>query len=228
MENKINSSSIISLTLVTLISFVIFFTFFSERPEIAVATILNNQSTNQIVTQEQGDNKKIVQQGVVTSSPDPLPGHEAHQSVTILRLKGDNTIYEGTLSFIASKPVEVQIIYRNMTSASNNQSPQISTQFGTMNIVPLPGGQGSVVSSLILPQYPEEATSFSASLPFAGNGLALHNLAGDEFVATYTVVADEVGPAERADEIINPPAEEEGEEEGNTDEENNDEDNDNE
>lgn len=228
MENKINSSSILSLTLVTLISFVIFFTFFSERPEIAVATIQNNQSTNQIVTQEQGDNKKIVQQGVVTSSPDPLPGHEAHQSVTILRLKGDNTIYEGTLSFIASKPVEVQIIYRNMTSASNNQSPQISTQFGTMNIVPLPGGQGSVVSSLILPQYPEEATSFSASLPFAGNGLALHNLAGDEFVATYTVVADEVGPAERADEIINPPAEEEGEEEGNTDEENNDEDNDNE
>lgn len=228
MENKINSSSIISLTLVTLISFVIFFTFFSERPEIAVATIQNNQSTNQIVTQEQGDNKKIVQQGVVTSSPDPLPGHEAHQSVTILRLKGDNTIYEGTLSFIASKPVEVQIIYRNMTSASNSQSPQISTQFGTMNIVPLPGGQGSVVSSLILPQYPEEATSFSASIPFAGNGLALHNLAGDEFVATYTVVADEVGPAERADEIVNPPAEEEGEEEGNTDEENNDEDNDNE
>ena len=45
----------------------------------------------------------------MTSSPDPLPGHEAHQSVTILRLKGDNTIYEGTLSFIASKPVEVQI-----------------------------------------------------------------------------------------------------------------------
>ena len=44
----------------------------------------------------------------MTSSPDPLPGHEAHQSVTILRLKGDNTIYEGTLSFIASKPVEVQ------------------------------------------------------------------------------------------------------------------------
>ena len=60
MENKINSSSVISLSLLTLISFMIFFTFFSERPEIAVASIQNNQSTNQIVTQEQGDNKKIV------------------------------------------------------------------------------------------------------------------------------------------------------------------------
>ena len=84
----------------------IFFTFFSERTEIAVATTQDNQTTNEIVTQEKGENKKIVQQGVVTSSPDPLPGHEAHQSVTILRLKGDNTVYDGTLSFIASNQLK--------------------------------------------------------------------------------------------------------------------------
>ena len=73
-----------------------------------------------------------------------------------------------------------------------------------MSIIPLPGGQGSVISSLILPQYPEGATAFSGSIPFAGNGLALHNLAGDEFVASYSVVADQVGPAARVDEIVNP------------------------
>ena len=114
-----------------------------------------------------------------------------------------------------------------MTSASNSQPPQISTQFGTINIIPLPGGQGSVVSSLILPQYPEEATSFYPHFHCRERLLSI-NLAGDEFVATYTVVADEVGPAERADEIVNPRAVEEGEEEGNTDEENNDEEKDNE
>ena len=223
-NNKINSINVVSISLLALTSFLIFFTFFSERTEIAVATIQNNQTTNEIVTQEKGDNKKIVQQGVVTSTPDPLPGHEAHQSVTILRLKGDNTVYDGTLSFIASKPVEVQIIYRNTTSASDSQPPQIAKQFGTMNIVPLPGEQGSVVSSLVLPQFAEGATSFAASLPFAGNGLALHNLEGDEFVATYTVVADQVGPAERADDIVNPPPEEEeeDEEEDDNDEDNND------
>ncbi len=225
MKNKINSITVVSIFLLALTSFMIFFTFFSERTEIAVATVQNNQTTNELVTEEKGDNKKIVQQGVVTSSPDPLPGHEAHQSVTILRLKGDNTIYEGTLSFIASKPVEVQIIYRNTTSASDSQPPQIAKQFGTMNIVPLPGEQGSVVSSLVLPQFAEGATSFAASLPFAGNGLALHNLEGDEFVATYTVVADQVGPAERADDIVNPPPpeeEEEDEEEDDDDNNNND------
>jgi hypothetical protein len=217
VNNKINTNNVIIISLLALTSLVIFFTYLSQTTEIAVATIQNNQPTNEIVTQEKGENKKIVQQGVVTSSPDPLPGHEAHQSVTILRLKGDNTIYEGTLSFIASKPVEVQIIYRNLTSASNSQPPQISTQFGTMNQVPLSGGQGTVVSSLILPPYPEEATSFAASIPFAGNGLALHNLEGDEFVATYTVVADEVGPAERADAIVNPPPEAEEEDDNDED-----------
>jgi hypothetical protein len=91
----------------------IFFVYLSEESEIAVAQIQNSQGTNELVTQEKGSgNQKIVQQGTVTSSPDPLPGHEAHQSVTILKLKGDNTVYEGTLSFIASKPVEVQIISR--------------------------------------------------------------------------------------------------------------------
>jgi hypothetical protein len=221
MKNKINSTTnYISIFLVALISFMIFFTYFSEKTENAVATIANNQ-TNQLVTPEKGgENKKIVQQGVVTSSPDPLPGHEAHQSVTILRLKGDNTVYEGTLSFIASKPVEVQIISRNMSAPSGTQdvAPQISPEFGTMSIIPLPGGQGSVISSLILPSYPEGATSFSGSIPFVGNGLALHNIDGEEFVASYTVVADQVGPAQRADEIVNPPAEEDEEEANDEDE----------
>jgi hypothetical protein len=209
MEKKINSSrNLISISLIALTSFIIFFVYLSEESETAVAQIQNSQGTNELVTQEKGgQNKKIVQQGVVTSSPDPLPGHEAHQSVTILKLKGDNTVYEGTLSFIASKPVEVQIISRNMSSPTGTQSvpPQIAPEFGTMSIIPLPGGQGSVISSLILPPYPEGATSFSASIPFAANGLALHNLDGEEFVASYNVVADQVGPAQRADEIVNQP-----------------------
>lgn len=217
MKNNFIPYTAIPISLLALTSFVIFFTFISEKTEIAVATVENNQTT-QLVTQEKEADKKIVQQGVITSTPDPLPGHEAHQSITILRLKADNTIYEGTLSFVASKPVEVQILYRNMTSTDNPQLPKISPVFGTMSIIPLPDGQGSVISSLILPQYPEGATSFAASIPFAGNGLALHNLDGDEFVATYTVVADEVGPADRTDEIVNPSAEEEDEETNDEDE----------
>jgi hypothetical protein len=211
--NYNNNTFITISTLLTLGVFMITLTYFSENNQIASAT-----------TQ---DTQQIIQQGIVTSTPDPLPGHEAHQSITILRLKEGNPTYEGTLSFTASKPVEVQILHRNMTASSGNAPaagvPIISPEFGTMSILPLPGGNGQVVSSLVLPQYPEDATSFSASLPFAGNGLALHNIDGEQFVATYTLVADQVGEAQRADDIgiaaeENVADEEEDEEE---DEENN-------
>src|SRR5918995_1164814 len=222
MENKINiSRNLVSIFLIAMASWIVFFAYMSEQIEIAVSQIQNNQGTNELITQEKGgENQKIIQQGVVTSTPDPLPGHEAHTSVTILKLKGDNTVYQGTLSFIASKPVEVQIISKNMSSPAGTQDvpPQIAPEFGTMSIIPLPGGQGSVISSLIQPQYPEGATSFSGSIPFAGNGLALHNLEGDQFVASYNVVADQVGPAKRADEIVNPPLNEDDEENANEDE----------
>jgi hypothetical protein len=198
------------------------FIYFSESIQIVPA---NAQENN---TQSQGNqaSEQIIQQGIVTSTPDPLPGHEAHQSVTILRLKEGNPTYQGTLSFTASKPVEVQILHRNMTQSTGNTAavlttavPTIPKEFGTMSILPLPGGNGQVVSSLVLPQYSEEATSFSASIPFAGNGLALHNVEGDEFVATYTVVANVVASPQRADDIaIAAPATEANEEEEEDDE----------
>lgn len=180
----------VSTTLLTLAMFTISLTYMSE-------SVQNISATTQ-------DSQQIVQQGIVTSTPDPLPGHEAHQSITILKLKEGNPTYKGVVSFIASKPVEVQILHRNMTQSNENLAdavPTIPKEFGTMSVLPLPGGNGQVVSSLILPTYPEEATSFSASVPFVGNGLALHNVDGDDFVATYTVVADQLSQAQRADDI---------------------------
>ena len=110
-----------------------------------------------------------------------------------------------------------------MTQSTGNAAavPTIPKEFGTMSILPLPGGNGQVVSSLVLPQYPEEATSFSASMPFAGNGLALHNLKGDEFVATYTVVADIVDSPQRADDIGIPTVEDDEDKDEDGDEDSN-------
>jgi hypothetical protein len=221
--NYNNNNFHVMSTLLTLALFLVSFIYFSESIQIVPA---NAQENN---TQSQGNqaSEQIIQQGIVTSTPDPLPGHEAHQSVTILRLKEGNPTYQGTLSFTASKPVEVQILHRNMTQSTGNAAaalttavPTIPKEFGTMSILPLPGGNGQVVSSLVLPQYPEEATSFSASIPFAGNGLALHNVEGDEFVATYTVVADVVASPQRADDIaIAAPATAANEEDEEDDEE---------
>lgn len=144
--------------------------------------------------------EKVVRQGIGTSSPDPLPGHEAHESVTVLRLRDDNAVYSGRVTFTTTQPVEVQILHRNMTTTPLDPEA-IPERFGTLNILQLPGGNGQVTITNVEPRFTEGATSFAASVPFSGNAVALHNLDGEQFVASYTVTADILGAATRADDI---------------------------
>lgn len=143
--------------------------------------------------------QKVVKQGVGTSSPDPLPGHQSHQSVTVLRLRNDNAVYSGRVTFTTTQPVEVQILHRNMTTT--DVIPAIPERFGKLNFLQLPGGNGQVIITNVEPKFTEGATSFAASVPFSGNAVALHNLDGKKFVAAYTVTADILGAATRADDI---------------------------
>jgi hypothetical protein len=142
---------------------------------------------------------RIVKQGIATSSPDPLPGHQAHQSITILRLTGDNTVYSGRVTFTTTQPVEVQILHRSMANTTYN----IPENFGKLTILQLPDNNGQVIITNVVPKFTEGATgtTFAASVPFSGNAVALHNLEGKPFAASYTVTADVLGPAERADDI---------------------------
>jgi hypothetical protein len=156
------------------------------------------------VTQNAGG-QQIIQQGIATSSPDPLPGHQAHQSITILRLRDDNSVYSGRITFTATQPVEVQILHRDLTNSALGQDGAsiIPENFGKLAIVELPGGNGQITITNVVPKFTEGATgtTFAASVPFSGNAVALHNLEGKPFAATYTATADVLGPAIRADDI---------------------------
>jgi hypothetical protein len=158
----------------------------------------------QPLQQQPFQQQQIVQQGVVTSAIDPLPGHEAHQSAIILRLREDNSVYSGILTFTASKPVEVQVLHRNMTTTNTNVS--IPEEFGELSVLQLAAGSGAITISNIIPDFSEEdTTSFAASVPFSGNALALHNIDGEPFAAAYTANAEVVGPANRSDNIASAP-----------------------
>ena len=115
----------------------------------------------------------------MTSIQDPLPGHEGHQLALILPPRDDGAIYEGTLSFTSSKPVEV-VILQNFANET-----AVDAFYGGVTTAPL--GEGTVAISLLTPQF---GPIPSASLPFAGNALALHNIEGEPFAATYTVTGN--------------------------------------
>lgn len=163
-------------------------------------------SISQEVFAQVEDGQQIIQQGIATSSPDPLPGHEAHQSITILRLRDDNGVYSGRITFTTTQPVEVQILHRDMTNAVAGQgsaTPNIPEGFGRLAILDLPGGNGLVTITNVVPKFTEGAagSTFAASVPFSGNAVALHNLEGQPFAASYTATADVLGQSTRADDI---------------------------
>jgi len=157
--------------------------------------------------------KSFAQQGTVTSTQDPLPGHEAHQLALILPPRDDGAIYQGTVTYTASKPVEV-VILENFANESD-----VDPTYGSIATAPL--GDGTVAISLLTPQY---GPINAASIPFAGNALALHTLNGEPFAATYTVTGD-VEQAQTFNSITPPPlaeATQAGQEDTNGDAEDND------
>src|ERR687891_1329072 len=133
--------------------------------------------------QEPPVNQNFVRQGTVASGQDPLPGHESHELAFVLPPRSDGGVYSGILTYTASKPVEVVVLH--------NYDPQNSTaipeEYGTELTSPLPGGGGNIAITLFQPPY--DAGINAASVPFTGNGLALHTLEDDPFTATYTVNA---------------------------------------
>jgi hypothetical protein len=127
----------------------------------------------------------IAWQGTVSSFKDPLKGHESHQVAVILPPRDDQAIYTGVISFIASKPVEVVTLHDY--TLGNTTIPD---KFGVVMKAPTPWRQGGEVATAMMAlDYPKNTPTFSANVPFAGNALGLHTTNGDQFVATYTVVA---------------------------------------
>ena len=160
--------------------------------------IANAQSeqltTNQPLIQRE-EEKVMIRQGIVTSSPDPLPGHEEQQMATILPFRQDGSLYSGVLTYTATEPVEVAILnmqtFNETEQATLDVTPEDS-QFGTL-LTQL-DNQTSIATSYITPPYADSPAP-SASIPFAGNAVWLHTSDGTPFAASYTVSA-EVLPSE--------------------------------
>ena len=156
--------------------------------------IANAQSpqgiTSQPVTQQQ-EEETIVRQGTVTSSQDPLLGHEEHQMATILPFRPDGTIYEGVLTYTATEPVEVVILNIQILNETEQQvlnTTEDDGEFGTLLSSQL-DNETSLAISYITPEYGDSPAP-SASIPIAGNAVWLHTLSGEPFAATFTASAE--------------------------------------
>ena len=123
-------------------------------------------------------------QETATSVVDSLPGHELHQAVIVLPQRTDGKIWLGTLSWSASKPVEVRLLQDYDASVQPDQA------HGKPVTAPFAQGE-SAISLLLQTNGAGTVPSYNAgSMNFAASQVAFHTLGGVPFTVTYTVDAE--------------------------------------
>ena len=112
--------------------------------------------------------KKIHFTQTITSIQDPGQGHESHQLALILS-PSEGTIYDGSLTFTASEPVQIVVLHEI------NESDQKGQPVWTID--------GKKIYGLSL----FDKQTKSGSFEFTGAALALHSPRSDEFTTTVSV-----------------------------------------
>jgi len=142
--------------------------------------------------------KSVVHQGIIASSPNPQikpEPNEGRQSAVILPYRSDGSIYRGTITFTATKPVEVTFSHR--IPIDNTTLSQLNVQkHGKLFVRHLTAFPGNLSApSRIIPDYRGGSTSpyFSASIPFVASDVVLRTN-GEPFIVAYELSADIVKP----------------------------------
>jgi hypothetical protein len=147
--------------------------------------------------------QKVVLRGIESSkifNNATINTGEKPQGVSILTNLPDGTIYSGTISFTATKPVEVGISYR-LPVDNNTYSHMDTKTLGDLYLAYHHNDKGEAgtpgilsAASVIVPDYGTHSSYFSASIPFVGDSLWLKTLNGEPFIVAYAVSADIVKP----------------------------------
>jgi hypothetical protein len=132
---------------------------------------------------------EITIQNTSMSVPAPVrhPGQPSHEVVFALPLRNDGNIWSGTVTFTASKPIEVEVLHTYAPMANPD-----STHGEPYHAV-LPGDKSIAITHLRhLVDVPIEINGTgisSGTLNFAGNALVFHKTSGEPFTVTYTIDA---------------------------------------
>ena len=154
-----------------------------------------NPSTSLIQQSSVGMNSNasgyILHRGII-SSERGQPEQLKVQRTIILQHRQDGKDYTGTLTFTATKPVEV--LFGHRLNIDNKTLSNIDTKkFGDLFLVnPIHPNAGYVLSAptIIKPDYKGSSPPYlSASIPFVASSVVLRTLGGIPFIAVYEVSA---------------------------------------
>jgi len=131
-------------------------------------------------------------EGTAMSTVDALPGHQGHQAVIVLPSRADGKIWVGTVSWTASKPVELRLLYDYDSSLKTDAihgKPVTAPLAFTTEVPHVAVGE---IAISLLKQFngPASVASFnSGSMSFVAKAVAFHTINGTRFTVTYALDA---------------------------------------
>jgi hypothetical protein len=128
--------------------------------------------------------KTIMSTAAPVKAPDqPLP----HQTVFALPIRDDGKVWSGKVTFVASKPIEIEVIHRH------NPSEPIDAQHGSTPVAVINGTTitySHMESNVVETDYVSgDVPISSGTLDFIGDSLVFHKRSGEPFTVTYTLEA---------------------------------------
>jgi hypothetical protein len=128
--------------------------------------------------------KTIMSTAAPVKAPDqPLP----HQTVFALPIRDDGKVWSGKVTFVASKPIEIEVIHRQ------NPSELIDAQHGSTPVAVI---NGTTITYSHMESNVVESDYVSGDIPissgtfdFIGDSLVFHKRSGEPFTVTYTMEA---------------------------------------
>jgi hypothetical protein len=145
--------------------------------------------TNNDIMKNGKQEGELLLQNTSKSKPAPVrhPGQPSHEVVFALPLREDGNVYSGTVTFTASKPIEVEILH----TYAPKETPD--SLHGEPYHAVLPGNKSIAITHLRdIVDVPIEINGTgisSGSFNFVGNALLFHKTSGEPFTVTYTVDA---------------------------------------
>lgn len=128
--------------------------------------------------------KTLMSSAAPVKAPDqPLP----HQTVFALPIREDGKVWSGKVTFVASKPIEIEVIHRH------NPSETIDAQHGTTPVAVINGTTitySHMESNVVESDYVSgDVPISSGTFDFIGDSVVFHKRSGEPFTVTYTMEA---------------------------------------
>jgi hypothetical protein len=122
------------------------------------------------------------------ASPTVTPhGKVPHQIIFALPLRNDSKIWTGTVTFTASKPIEIEVLHGYKPQSA------VDAEHGEPYHATLPNNKTVAISTMTLftdtPVKVTDTPISTGSLQFTGSALVFHKTSGEPFTVTYTVDA---------------------------------------